>query len=118
MSKTTTEAEMVVLPLEIKAIIAYRATTVEEWGNRNQEASRLPIGSVVVEVDKEFTPQLLAQLDIHTLIASGYAAAYLVKGYAKADGRPLCQLIGRDSGIADLPLLPVLLSELPLTTKR
>lgn len=110
-------AEMVVLPFEMKAIIARRATS-EEWQSRNEETSRLPIGSIVVEVDGKFSPELLAQLDVHTLIDSGYAAAYLVEGYAKADGRPLCQLIGRDSAIADLPLLPILLSELPITTTR
>lgn len=40
--------EMVVLPLEIKAILARRGTP-EEWQGRDEKASRLPIGSVVVD---------------------------------------------------------------------
>ena len=118
MSQAVTEK--FVLPLEIKAIIARRAT-LEEWQNRDEEASRLPIGSVVVEVDKRLSPEFMAQfgiqtLDVQTLVDSGIATAYLVEGYAKSDGRPLCRWIGHDSAIADLALLPILLSELPITT--
>ena len=122
MSKAVTETEMVVLPFEIKAIIARRAT-LKEWQERDKEASRLPIGSVVVEVDRRLSPEFMAQfgirtLDIQTLVDSGVATAYLVEDYAKADGRPLCKWIGHDSAIADLPLLPMLLSELPITAER
>ena len=113
---------MVVLPLEIKAIVTRRAT-LEEWKSRDKEVSRLPIGSVVVEVDRRLTPEFMAQfgiqtLDVQALVDSGIAAAYLVEDYAKADGRPLCKWIGHDSAIADLALLPILLTELPITTKR
>lgn len=114
-------SEKVILPLEVSAILARRAT-MEEWGERNRAVSSLPIGSVVVEVDRRFTPEFMAQFNIHildvqTLVDSGIATAYLVEGYAKT-GRPLCRWIGHDSPIADLPLLPLLLSELPITAKR
>lgn len=110
-------SEKVILPLEVSAILAHRAT-LEEWKNRDKEASRLPIGSVVIEVDRGLSPEDLVRLDVQTLIKNGFASAFLVEDYAKADGRPLCQRIGGESAIADLPLLPMLLSELPISSTR
>lgn len=37
-------SEKVILPLEVPAILARRAT-MEEWGERNRAVSSLPIGS-------------------------------------------------------------------------
>lgn len=114
------EGSVLILPLNIKAVIARRAT-LEEWGTRDPKTSHIPIGVIAVEVEGE--DKILAQnlaslasvatlLSLDELIASGSATAFLVEGHAKADGRPLCRLIGGDSVIADLPLLPIALAEL------
>lgn len=90
---------------------------MDEWDHRDQDATFIPVGSLVLEVDDNVIASPNVNLEIadpNYLLDLTVARLYLVEGHAQTDLRPLCRPIGGIGEEAatygfDLPLVPLIL---------
>lgn len=104
-----------VLEKELRVpVILTRRVSPDEWNSRDEKATFIPDGCIILEVDDK----ALARPDIYLetvnpnyLLELKLARAYFVAGHAGTDRRPLCRPIGQEEGEWDLDLLlaPIIL---------
>lgn len=99
--------------LQVSVILA-RKVGPDEWNSRDEKATFIPDGCIILEIDSK----ALARPDIkletvnpNYLLELNLAKAYFVAGHAGTDQRPLCRPIGQEGGEwdSDFFLLPIIL---------
>ena len=104
-----------VLEKELRVpVILTRRASPDEWNSRDEKATFIPDGCIILEIDDK----ALARPDIYLetvnpnyLLELNLAKAYFVEGHAGVDRRPLCRPIGQEGGEwdFDMLLLPIIL---------
>lgn len=96
-----------------------REASDEEWGKRDQKATHIPKGEVLVKVDDSCLPlDIGSYTNIQALINEGHAQSLLVIGHLAPEAKPIVREIGKESYSATLQLLPIGFEGLAEETKN